>query len=327
MFKSDNTLKILIGKDIARTSSVQVTDPATGATYIADGEILILDKNHAPLTAGDDVLDSPKITIVQGRGGVNGLKFSNEIDGSNLISVKGLSYRAPAVQVAHIGNVGSGSLAIDVQPFQDYKLTITYTHDTDLYAQQANKRVFYYTTNAADTQLTIATAFVNMINAEDFYNAAASVVNNGANYGIRLTGQALDFELGLSKYNQMMFEIQIAGFGTTPVTYTTAPDLGSGDGRQVAELEWFANGFDGVINRVHFPAPTGTQDAVIAETYDIIALEYYDSSETYAVSGVKPAKSLLYLALPDGASQTTQVLAQLNPWIASAVRPFNAVSV
>lgn len=327
MFKSDNTLKILIGKSIERTANIQITDTATGATYIADGEILILDQNHAPLTAGDDVVDSPRITIVQGRGGVNGLKFSNEIDGKNLISVKGLSFRAGVEQVTHVGNVGAGALAIDVQPFEDYKLTINYIHDTDLYAQQSNKRVFYYTTSATDTEQSIATAFANMINAEDFYNATALVVNNGANYGIQLTGQALEFEVGLSKYNKMMFEVQLSGFGVTPVTYTTAADLGSGEGEQVAEMEWFANGFDGVINRVHFPAPTGTQDAVIAETYDIIAIEYFDSSETYAVSGVKPAKSLLYVAMPDDASQTTQFLAQLNPWIASAVRPFPAVAV
>lgn len=327
MFKSDNTLKILIGKDLARTANIQITDPATAATYIKDGEILILDQNHAPLTAGDDVTDSPKITIVQGRGGVNGLKFSNEIDGRNLISVKGLSYRASVEQVTHVGNVGAGALAIDVIPFQDYKLTITYIHDTDLYAQQSNQRVFYYTTSATDTQLTIATAFANMINAEDFYNATATVVNNGANYGIELTGQPLEFEVGLQKYNKMMFEVQLSGFGVTPVTYTTAADLGSGEGEQVAELEWFANGFDGVINRVHFPAPTGTKDAAIATTYDIIAIEYYDTAEMYAVSGVKPAKSLLYVALPVNASQATQFLAQLNPWIASAVRSFPAVSV
>jgi hypothetical protein len=327
MFKSDNTLKILIGKDLARTASIQITDPATPATYIKDGEILILNENHAPLPAGDDVADSQKITIVQGRGGVNGLKFSNEIDGRNLISVKALSYRAGVEQVTHIGNVGAGADAIDVQPFQDYKLTITYIHDTDLYAQQSSNRVFYYTTNASDTQLSIATAFANMINAEDFYNATATVVNTGVNYGIELLGQPLEFEVGLQKFNKMMFEIQLSGFGTTPVTYTTPADLGSGEGEQVAELEWFANGFDGVINRVHFPAPTGTQDADLSASYDVIALEYFDTSEDYAVSGVKPARALLYVVLPENASQATDFLAQLNPWIASTVRQFNAVTV
>jgi hypothetical protein len=326
MFKSDNSTNILIGKDIARTGSIQINDIG-GVGYIANGEILVLDELHAPLTAGDDIGDSPIVYVVQGRGGNNGLKWSTPIDGRNVVRATALSYAAPVAQVTHIGNVGAGALAIDVLPFTDYKLTIRYTHDSELYSEQSNKRVFYYTTGAADTQLSIATAFANMINAEEYFNATALVVNNGANYGIRLTGQALDFELGSFKYNVMTFDVQLSGFGVTPVTYTTAAQLGSGTYEQVAELEWFANGFNGVINRVHFPAPTGTQDAVSGETYDVLALEYFDASETYVVSGTKPAKKLLYIALPDGASQTTQVLAQLNPWLASTPRQFAALSV
>jgi len=69
-FDNEEDVEVLIGKDIARTASVQITDPATVATYIADGEILILDQNDAPLTPGDTVLDSPTIKIVQGRGTV-----------------------------------------------------------------------------------------------------------------------------------------------------------------------------------------------------------------------------------------------------------------
>jgi hypothetical protein len=329
MFKSDNSTNILIGKDLARTSSVQAIDGAAAA-YIANGEILVLDELHAPLTAGDDIGDSPIIYVVQGRGGVNGangLKWSTPIDGRNVVRATALSYAAPVAQVTHIGNVGAGALAIDVLPFTDYKLTIRYTHDDEMYSEQSNKRVFYYTTGASDTQLTIATAFVTAINAEDFYNATALVVNNGANYGIRLTGGALDFELGTFPYNVMTFDVQLSGFGVTPVTYTTAANLGSGTYEQIAELEWFCNGFNGVINRVHFPAPTGTQDATSGVTYDILAIEYFDSSENYAVSGTKPAKKLLYIALPVNASQTTQVLAQLNPWLASTPRQFAALSV
>ena len=329
MFKSDNSTNILIGKNLARTASVQAIDGA-GANYIADGEILVLNELHAPLTAGQDITNSPVIYVTQGRGGTNGangLKWSTAIDGRNVIRATALSYVAPAAQVTHIGNVGAGALAIDVLPFTDYKLTIRYTHDDELYSEQSNKRVFYYTTGASDTQLTIATAFASLINSEEFFNATALVVNNGANYGIRLTGQPLDFELGTFQYNVMTFDIQLSGFGTTPVTYTTNADRGSGTYEQIAEMEWFTNGFNGVINRVHFPAPTGTQDATSGTTYDILAIEYFDSSEAYAISGTKPAKKLLYIALPVNASQATQLLGQLNPWLASTPRQFAALSV
>ena len=43
MFRSDNSTRLLIGKDIARTVGVQITDSATPATFIADGEVLVFD--------------------------------------------------------------------------------------------------------------------------------------------------------------------------------------------------------------------------------------------------------------------------------------------
>ena len=326
MFKADNTIKMLIGKDIARTAGVQITDEATAATYIADGEVVVLGENHGVLTAGDTVVDSPKITIVQGRGAGKGLKFATTIDGRNLVKATALSYRAGAEQVTYIGSDGATG-SIDVSPFTDYKLTITYNHDAELWAEQLNPRTFFYTTGASDTQQTIAQAFVDLINAEEYYNAAAVLTNNGADYGIELTGQPLEFELGDFRYNKMRFEVQLSGFGTTDLTYATDMDLGSGEYEQIAELEWFANGTHGVINRVHHPAPKGTEDAIAGETYDLLALEYFNTDEDYPVSGVKPAKTLLYIALPDTAAQTADILAQLNPWIASAVRPSGPLAV
>lgn len=331
MFNSKNTTKLLIGKDIARTASVQITDEATPATYIADGEIVVLGENHDVLVSGSaTVTNSPSITIVQGRGAGNGLKFSNKITGDSVIRATAVSYTAPSEQVSYVGyNTVSGS--IDAQAFTDYKLTIVYTHDTDLYAQQANSRVFYYTTGAAPTQQEIAEAFRDMINAEDFYNAVAATVNSGTDYGIRLTGQALDFTVGQEKYNKMQFEVLLSGFGATTAVSTTAAVLGSGTYEQVAELEWFTNGFDGVINRVHFPAPTGTQDAVAAETYDMIAIEHYLVDDNYAVSGAKPARALTMIAVPDTAGQTSGgtegILDILNEWLASAMLPFAGLAV
>lgn len=335
MFNSKNTTKLLIGKDIARSSPIQITDK-DAANYIADGEILILNETGGIMTAATDtVADSASITIIQGRGGANGFKFSNKIDGDKVIRATAVSYSAPAEQVTYVGyDAVATSGSIDAQAFTDYKLTIVYTHDTDLYAQQTNSRVFYYTTGAAPTQQEIAEAFRDMINAEDFYNAVAATVNSGANYGIRLTGQALDFTVGQEKYNKMRFEVLLSGFGATtaPNTQTDA-DLGSGTYEQIAELEWFCNGFDGVINRVHFPAPTGTTDAVAAETYDIIAIEHYLADDNYAVSGQKPARALTMIAIPDNAGGNQMdtggedVLTILNSWLASASLPFSGLTV
>jgi len=327
--KSDNSINLLIGKDIARTASVQITDEATPLTYIADGEILVLDELHAPLAPGSTVANSQKITIVQGRGVPGkGLKMSTEIDGRNVIRATALSFRAGAEQVTYVGyNAVTATGAIDVAPFTDYKLTIVYNQDTDLFSEQFAPRTFYYTTGATDTQQTIATAFVNMINAELFYNALATVVDNGTDYGIELVGRPLEFDVETAKYNRMRWETMVSGFGTTPVVDQVEMDLGSGEGEQIAELEWFVNGFDGAINRVYFPAPRGTSDADLAADYDILSIEFFDTSEDYAVSGVKPAKCIVHIALVEGSAQTADVLAQLNPWLASTTRQFPALAV
>jgi len=327
MFKADNLTKLLIGKDIARTAGIQITDPATGATYIADGEILILDQNDAPLTPGDTTLESPTIKIVQGRGaGTDGLKPSVVIDGNNIISVTGTSYRAPVEQVSYVGSDGATG-AIDVLPYNDYKLTINYKQDKEMWSEQLNKRAFYYTTGASDTQETIVDAFIALIEASEFYEAAVVKTTDGANFGIEFTGQPLDFKLGDREYNKMLFDIQLSGFGTTDNTTPTPRDLGQGVYEQIAEHEWFANGFYGVINRVHHPAPEGTSDAVVGETYDVIAIESFDTSENYPVSGTKPSRVMTLLVLPDTAAQTADVLAQLNPWIATTNRAFAAIAV
>lgn len=331
MFSSKNTTQLLIGKDISRTSNVQITDEATASTFIKDGEILVLGENHDVLVSGSaTVTDSPSITIVQGRGAGKGLKFSNKINGKDVIRATAASYAAPANQVSYVGyNTSSGS--IDVQPYTDYKLTILFTHDTDMYAEQHVPRTYYYTTGASDTQATVAAAFVTMINADEFYGVVAASVNSGANYGIRLTGQNLDFIVGQYKYNKMRFEVLLSGFGTTAVTLNTAASLGVGTYEQIAELEWFVNGFDGVINRVHFPAPTGTTDAVSGETYDVIAIEHYLSDENYAISGTKPARALTMIAVPDTAGQgdtgTESIIPILNEWLASAMLPFAGLAI
>jgi hypothetical protein len=329
MFKTDNTINVLIGKDIATTAGLQITDAATAGTYIADGELTVLGANDGVLGAGDTVVDSPKIKIVQGRGAAtNGLKWSVDIDGANVLRATALSYRAPAEQVSFVGyDTVAAAGNIEVLPYTDYKMTIVYKNDVEIFSEQLLKRTYYYTTGASDTGATVAAAFVALINGDEFYGPFAAVTNVGTDYGISLTGQPLDFVLGDFKYNKMSFEIQLSGFGTTPTTTPTAADKGSGTYEEVAELEWFANGEDGAINRIWHPAPAGTSDATAGVTYDVLAIESFDTSEAYAVSGTKPSRNLVYIMLPVGAGQATNLLAQLNPWLASANAPQAALAV
>jgi hypothetical protein len=332
MNKSDNTTRLLIGKDISRTAGLQVQDNSL-STFIADGEIVVLSDSGLPLLPGATFTDSPFITIVQGRGGQNSLQpmvSSIKIDGSTIANSNGTSYRASAEQQSFVGyNTVTTAGSIDAQPFTTYKLTVNYKHDKEMFSEQLLKRVYTYATGSTATQLDIATQLAALITAEEMHGVTATVVNSGADYGIRLDGQALDQELPRFKWNVMMFEVSLGtGFGATTLTDPeVTADKGSGKSEQVGELEWFCNGFDGIINRVNFPAPTSKADTVAGETYDMISIESYDVSENYVISGTKPAKALTVIALPDTANQTADVLAQLNPWLASVVKPQAAIAV
>ena len=64
----NNVEVVMIGKSVARTASVQITDPSATSTYIADGEIVALNQSGTALTAGQTISDSPYIQLVQRSG-------------------------------------------------------------------------------------------------------------------------------------------------------------------------------------------------------------------------------------------------------------------
>lgn len=322
MLKSDNSTRLLIGKSIANTASVQVTDAGTPATFIADGEIVVLKADGTALGAAETVADSPYITIVQGRASGKPMTSSVKIDGSSVIGANALAFRDKVEQQTFVGyNTVLTSGSIDAQPFTTYKMTIHYKNNKEVFSEQLMKRVYSYTTQATATQEEIVDCFVSLINNEEFFGALATKVDDGGtNFGIQLDGQALDFESPAFKYQVMFFEVSLGtGFGATTLTDPqVAFDMGSGKGEQIVELEYFCNGTDGAINRVYFPAATGRADADVSADYDVLAIESFDKSEDYAVSGTKPAKAITYIAFVDGAAQAAAILTSLNSWLASA---------
>ena len=148
-----------------------------------------------------------------------------------------------------------------------------------------------------------------------------------ASFGIRLTGKALTFTVGKNEYNRVSFDLSLSGFGSTAISQFQESNLGNGTFEQVAELEWFAQGFDGIIDRVGDSSPTLRSDATTGETYDVVAIQWADGTDSHIISGSRPANNQLLIALPDGAAQTVNILAQLNPWMASLPKAFAAVSV
>lgn len=411
MFNTRNSATLLIGKSIARTASVQFNSPSTTSTFLADGEILVLDQTGAVMTAGMTYADTKFIQLVQRSGATtNPLLWSARINGGRVEQFKGKSYEAPQEQITFIGYNGSSG-SIDATGTDTFKLRIAFKHNKDIYSQHTQQRYFEYVpvTGAtgqdiaasfavqlgSDTDLTevktericndagtaegdtatvtngsttvtltgtaagvVAGAYVrfgtavtdpvykvasetntgtNIVLDQPYQGTSASGVTietitealaDAASFGLKFTGKALTFTVGKFKYTKVSFDLAIANFGATTITKTQSSKVGSGTYEQVAEYEWFAQGFNKAADRVGDSAPTIRADATSGSTYDIISLVYSDASEAYnTISGAKASYQELHIALVDGAAQATNILAVLNPWLASVPASFSAVVI
>lgn len=114
--------------------------------------------------------------------------------------------------------------------------------------------------------------------------------------GIQLTGKPITYKpKGIAPYNKVKFETAIANFGSTTITNSTVMSWGTGVYEQVADMEWFALGGDGIRNFMWHPIPDGRTDAVSGTYYKTLTFEYYNDDDRYVVSGTKPSKGLVYI--------------------------------
>ncbi len=163
-------------------------------------------------------------------------------------------------------------------------------------------------------------------------NANLGEMSSVTVWGLKFTGKAITFNaasVGKFKYVKVAFDLTISNFGATTVTQSQEASRGNGTYEEVAELEYFSLGFDGwLANRNAVPAtPQPRINATASTNYDTIVINAYDASDFGVVSGVKPSPFQVYLFIVEGAAQATNVLAQLNPWMASTPRAFAAVTV
>lgn len=80
------------------------------------------------------------------------------------------------------------------------------------------------------------------------------VAQQGADWGVRFEGLALDWRRGHIFNSITMFDVAIEDFGSTEITLTQGASKGILTGREVADLETFAQGYYGEQYRVGEPA-------------------------------------------------------------------------
>lgn len=132
--------------------------------------------------------------------------------------------------------------------------------------------------------------------------------NTGAqDYGIKITGLAKKFVLGKLRHEQISFVTQLVDCGDTTVTKSQAAAIGIGDGKRVAEEEWFTSGNYGELNRMGEPSLYEYRDVLEASTsnnYDVITIEYKSDNDTAFQNNVLNRAIHVYCNAGDGTDHT-----------------------
>ena len=235
--------KILIGKDISRTGSLVI---GGGSDNLADGEIVVLDKNMSILTAGATISDSDTIYLIQGTGdtydyadadgtavtSVRRFVTSDPIEGALVKSWKGVSYDAKSEQTSSVDLTGLTPVV-----GTEYLIRIIYK-DIKEHPGQFTQTYRYVSTTA--TLDTFGAAIVAKITAHS--GARVSATYTSGTDVILLTGKAITecttALTDIDKFSQVEFDAyflyvdsngdwQTMASTSTAVT-TTAADHGQG---------------------------------------------------------------------------------------------------
>lgn len=326
--------KVFIATDIARTATL-TGFPESASNNLAAGEVLVLDKDKNIITTGDTIDDTDVIFIAEGLSstydyvlpdgtsvtGVRQVKYSDPIQGVAVTEYSGRSYAAAAEQVT---TVNFGTLTPVVG--EEYVIRIVYKDLACEHPGQFTKtyRVVATTTTVAD----LYDAFVAQINSTKERRVNAT---DNTTY-FTLTGRVYDNNdelTSIDEYAQVNFSVFLFSdnfASDAAVTTTTRPTPGYGTWKLVRDEEKNAQGYSGLINRIAFPTQVPDFRTVKSETYDCIVIRHKNWVTT-ASGDEEQVDITTKIYVPDTASQTTNILADLNPWMASLPKAFANVSV
>jgi hypothetical protein len=346
MLKRPN--KLLIGKDINRTAAVTAaTEFATVVANIADGEVVVLDQNKNPLAAGSTIADSEVIFICQGTGllfdytgetgvavtGARKVIFSDPIEGKLVKSYKGLSYAVKVEQVTSFVLTG-----LTVVPGVSYVMRIVYSDINEHPGQFTQTYRFIATDALVDTLGAGIAAAINR--HKDRRVTAAYVAGTDT---LTLTGRAIPEattsltnidEFSMVQFDAFFNYVNASGNWTNFVDGTTVEaEYGVGNWQQIRDLEKDAWGYRGIGNITKFPVIVPAFDTLTTGFYDMIVIEHDKSYLSPDNSYVKETALTTVIALGtatngvNAGTQKADIVAVLNPWMASLPLSFANVTI
>jgi hypothetical protein len=350
--------KVFIGTDISRTSSAVVfpyLNGGTSAQNAAVGEIFVLDKNKNIMVAGSTFSDTDKIYIAEILSGAQTyaneagtsitaykVLISDPIDGAYVRSYSSRSYTARTQRTCVTGYITQTIVVGD-----EYYLRIVYK-DVKEHPGQKTKTYRVLATDA--TNDTMQAAFAALITKDADARVTAVVTNSGSNDYMTITGKAIPecttALTDIDEFKMVDFEIFFYWIDQTSSTYKglgpfnkvtmsaaptyTGPIYPKGSWEIVRDAEKSVLGQQmGVTNRIWFPVKQPSFRTVLNETYDSITIEHdarYKSPDT-GYDKITRIETQLFIPNPTVSNQSDNVLAVLNPWMASVPGAFGAVSV
>lgn len=253
------------------TQAATVAD-ATAGQYVA----LVQGKaNNSPIAKGDKFQLAVKKLDGQ-------ITYTDTINADDIVAVRLEEYRAPVAQVV---TVTVPTPVVD----NDYVLIIVDKADKEVLQRRMDRQTYSIRAVTGETATTLADKFRALINADQSSHLVAS--GTGASLVLTAKTDAVDAAglPGLQHYFEAFFSYRDA-LGNeqslkSAVVNTTAPDFGNGTYVQVKEIERFAQGYEGYLNRTKFPVELYPSDLSPNGTYDLIVIaynnKYYSNSTVF----------------------------------------------
>ena len=277
MQKNNNILNSIIAANVARTGSVQITDP-TAASYIKAGEVVAISTDGTILTASTAGA-ATELVLVQGQGPSLPLIKSPVIKKSNITKAASKAYTAPAEQISYFGYNGAAG-TIDAINSNEYTLRVTFQEDTKTFGDKMNTIIANYISDSSASSAEVAFNLAAGLNKSASIYAdvplKAEVITGG--------GTILTAGTGVSA---------IVTNGSKTVLYTAAEPLLLAAGVQAGSLVSLAGATYLVTNRVDVIVSGGTSTSTVT-----LSMPFQGASATLAAGTTYATQAGYYSVTP-----------------------------
>ena len=296
MFKTDNSLHVFVA------NAMELVDVPTAAV----GDLIVANEANGLLcVSGAEVAyDAGTGAAASGLFRIGQKVSSTEVRWSPIIKASNVTKRTQSQAGSILSSADARTqqvttiASIPNVANTRYTLRVNFTHNTALYSEQSDIQYFEYVTGDTVATGEIKNKFIAKINAAG--GAKGKVVAASlSDTSFKITGLAQDWTLGLHLDTVVSFDTTLDGFGAATNVLTTAASKGINDGKNIAELEWFAVGANGAPYR-HGSVPSN-QDLITlyadsTKEYNVVTLECDLVDPGHAVAGSGKGKCTIVIA-------------------------------